>query len=185
MADLYMELKEAAFSVCETDLAHLRRLGALNAGVAAFGMVMHQFGLMRIADGEDGLFHPDPDGRRSLVLPVVEDGELIDLVSFSTSTPDNWRLRTGLGTALGLHDGWCHCWPDEVQLHRNPLQWLRGGCSGLCVVDWDAPDLIRLNDLPSITVDDEALRGQLRKALLRPIRLVPIHLNSESRRNAA
>lgn len=185
MPDLAQELQGAALAVCETDLAHLRKLGLLSPGLAEIGRHIHPFGLMKIADADEGLFYPSPDGRRSLVLPVLEDGELVDLVAFSTTAPDNWKLRTGLGLALGLAEGWHHYWPETVRLHRNPLEWLRSGCDGLCCLDWSAPDIHRFNDLPSITVADEALGRQLAKALVRPVRLVKIHIEQEAARNVA
>jgi hypothetical protein len=179
--DLYKELEAAALAVTATDFAHLKRLGVMNQGVAHMGLFHHQLGVMTIAEGEEGLFYPDPDGKRALVVPVYEDWQLLDLVAFSTSNADDWLLRTGLGTALGLFDGWHHYWPEVVKLHQSPLQWLQAGGEGLCVVDWSAPDIHRLNDLPSISVGSEALRQRLRNALLRPVRLLPITLDTETR----
>lgn len=182
MDDLYVELRDAAMSVSAADLTYLRRLGAINDGVIEMGLRHHQLGLMRVAEAGDGLFYPSPDGARRLVVPVYEGSELLDLVAFSTTSPDHWLLRTGFGLALGLFEGWePHRWADSVHLYRTPLDWLRAGGDGLCVVDWSAPEIYMLNDLRQITVNDHHVRQQLINALQRPLRIMPISLVEETR----
>lgn len=180
MIDLGKELQEAALSMGPLDFPRLRSLGLINTGVAEMGMRHHQFGLATIVDVGEGLFAPSPDGRRSMVVPVYENGQLLDLVAFSTSTPDDWLLRTGAGLALGLIDGFePHTWGASVHLHKTPMDWLRAGGDGLCIVDWSAPDIYLFNDLPHITVDDDGLRSQLVAAVQRPAHIVPVSVKKE------
>ena len=77
--------------------------------------------------------------------------------------------RIGLGLCLGLDHGWERFhWDDEVELTTTPLEWLRGGAEGLCVVDWEAPELHMLSTLPRIVCPDPRAAAQLRQALVRP-----------------
>ena len=77
--------------------------------------------------------------------------------------------------ALGLERGWeRHHWEDEVEFTLTPLDWLRNGAAGLCIVDWDAPDISMLASLPRIACPTRESAAQLRQALTRPQPLPPI-----------
>ena len=96
-------------------------------------------------------------------------------MAFRSANPADWRLRTGLGLALGLDRGWeRYHWQADVELSLTPLDWLRNGANGLCIVDWDAPELSMFACLPGITCPSREAAGQLRKALTRPKPLPPI-----------
>lgn len=173
--ELHNELETAALAVGSMELARLRRLGVCNSAVARMGYRHHQFGVAAVVDRDEGRFAPDPHGARKLIVPVYENGELIDLVALSTEAPDEWSLRTGAGLALGLFDGWePYRWQNSVPLQRDPLSWLVSGGLGLCVVNWDAPELYLINDLPGITVPDAAFAATLSRCLSRPAKIVPI-----------
>lgn len=175
IVDLHGELKAAAFAVTQ---AHLRRLVALGVGwttIGELGRHHYGFGVVCASDDGQGLYVPDIDGELRLVLPVHEDGELVDLVAFRSDDPESWLLRTGYGWALGLEDGLGrHTWGYPVPLSVSPLEWLQGGAEGLVVLDWDAPELHYLADLPHLVCSSDALATQLRTALSRPVRFPTI-----------
>ncbi len=174
MTELAGELKNAASAVTAL---HLRRLAVLGVGwsvIGELGRHHYGFGVSRAAPDGSGLYSPG-DGEPHLLLPVYEDGELVDLCAFRSDVPLNWLLRTGLGWALGLEEGMApHAWADTVPLAESPLEWLRGGATGLCVIDWDAPEVTYLADLPHIVCSTERLAEQLRSALARPLRFPSI-----------
>lgn len=174
--DLRKEMEAAALAVGQMEIARLRKLGALNVPVAEMGYRFHPLGVASVQPLDDGLFC-FAEGSRRLIVPVWEDGELIDLLAVSTADPDDWWLRTGLGLSLGLYDGWEPWrWREVVPVHRNPLQWLQAGGDGLCVTNWAAPELYLLNDLAALSVTDATLAAKLREAVTRPVRAVPINI---------
>lgn len=108
--------------------------------IGELGREHHSFGVVNCAPGEDGLYIPG-EGELNLVLPIFESGELVDLCAFQSRNPTDSLLRVGSGWALGLERGLeRHTWADAVPLAVSPLDWLRNGAEGLCVVDWDAPE---------------------------------------------
>lgn len=180
------ELTEAALAVGPVQLGHMRKLGLLNPGVARMGREHHQFGVANVRPIDDGLYVPDGDGFPALVVPVFEDGQLVDLVAFRTAEPERWWLRKGVGGLLGLYRGWSpYEWADNVLLHETPLKWLQAGGKDLCVVDWDATEVHRINTFERVTVSTPGLRSLLLKTLKRPYRLVPVDVVSGEIKNVA
>ncbi len=173
-ADLHAELRASCKAVRRS---HLRQLTALNVSwptIGELGRRHYGFGVARAAPVGDGLYEPG-EGELHLLLPVFEDGELIDLCAFRSSDPLNWVLRTGLGWALGLEDGMEPLsWQESVGLAVSPLEWLRDGATGVCVLDWDAPEVRYLSDLPHLVCSSDELATQLRAALARPVRFPSI-----------
>lgn len=168
MPDLACELTAATLSI---NALHLRRLHGLGvsrltaANLKCRGQA--RWGVVRAGAGEDGLFLPG-EGETHLLLPVEMDGALIDLVAFRSSTPSDWILRTGLGWALGMDRGLGpHTWGDPPTVHETPLDWLRADCSGICVLDWSAPELHSLKGLARLACATDGLRSTLRRHLTR------------------
>ena len=172
--DLDQELAVAGAATTLLHFKHLVALGVPRATLAAQRVDSWGWGVVNAIDVGDGLYCPG-DGPLHLVLPVWDDGELIDLVAFRSGNSADWHLRTGLGLALGLERGWeGYHWDDEVELTLTPLDWLRNGAAGLCIVDWDAPDISMLASLPRIACPTWESAAQLRRALTRPQPLPPI-----------
>lgn len=172
--DLTAELRSAGRASTLLHFMQLVGLGVPRATVAELRREDWGWGITRAFDVGDGLYCPG-DGPLHLVLPVFDDGDLIDLVAFRSGNPVNWKLRTGLGLALGLERGWePYHWQDQVTLSLTPLDWLRNGGKGLCIVDWDAPDITMLASLPRIVCPTRESASQLRQALTRPQPLPPI-----------
>lgn len=142
---------------------------AMLRGVEAWG-----YGVVRASAGEDGLYLPG-DGPPHLILPVIEQGGLIDLVAFRSSEPKNWRLRTGLGWALGLDVGMDRLSQGHpVPVHETPLDWLRAKMAGIVILDWESPDIHGLLAIPRLSCATPELARMLRAALTRPAYLPQI-----------
>lgn len=175
MTELEQELRSAALAVRVPDVARIRAMGMLNPGLLAVNERHHPFGITSVTDAGGGQYVPDPDGSRALIVPVYDCGELVDLVAFNTITPERWLLRHGLGWALGLEEGLERFrWGDPLPLHKTPLDWLKAGCDGLCVIDWEAPEVSTLADFPTLLIRDDALERRTIAALTKPSRLPQI-----------
>jgi len=109
-----------------------------------------------------------PDAR---LLLAVEDGAgaVIDVVALSTSDENQWSLLTGMGDLLGeaaLEDAVVHN-RRELRLFATPMDWLRGGMAGVCVLAWNRPALGALRMLPaSLTLVVSAGVGERLRGLL-------------------
>ncbi|MBX7459538.1 hypothetical protein [Qipengyuania huizhouensis] len=93
----------------------------------------------RVALSRDGSrYEPEgPDAR--LLLTVREQGVPVDIVALATHDEDQWALRRGEGWCLG-YDAWLRCetgFAHELRVHATPLAWLRGGCEGVAILEWD------------------------------------------------
>ena len=131
------------------------------------------FGVQHCRDAGGGFYEPD-EGPLHLILPVYEDGALVDLCAFRSANPDGWLLRTGNGWAQGLERGLePHSW-EPALLWSTPLDWLRAGGRGLCVLDWGAGEVRLLRELPAIICQNPILESRLRSALSKPPRLPTI-----------
>ena len=174
--DLHKELADAGAATTLLHFRHLVALGVPRATLAAQRVDSWGWGVVNAIDVDDGLYAPG-DGPLHLVLPVWDGHDLIDLVAFRSGNPTGWRLRNGHGLALGLERGLeRHHWEEEVELTTTPLDWLRNGADGLCIVDWDAPELHMLATLPRIVCPDQQCATQLRRALIRPQHLPQISI---------
>ena len=174
-APISAELRAASHAVETRHLRHLNALGVQWETIGGLGAHHYGLGVVNASAGEDGLYFPDPDGEPHLLLPVYEDGELLDIVAFQSTVPDKWLLRCGNGWALGVEGGFSrHCWEGSARLAATPLDWLRYGAKGLCVLDWSAPEVSNLADLTAVECSDPALAQLLRKALTKPPRIPAI-----------
>lgn len=172
--DLNVELREAA-EAAKPSLQQLRSLGVSWRTMGGLCRNNYGFGIVRAREDVDGLYCRDSEAPPHLVLPVYEEGELVDLCAFRSSDPTRWLLRNRQGWALGLQYGLApHCWGDPVTLSATPLEWLQGGAEGLCVVDWDAPELHHLTEVPHLVCLSDALAKRLRAALAKPVRFPTI-----------
>jgi hypothetical protein len=189
------ELKQAAFAVRQAHLDRLRSLGISVAWLA--DCPVFPFGIADCEPSGAGLYQPNPGaGAPHLILPVLENGALVDLVAFRSAYPDSWLLRTGNGFALGLEQGmepWMWYAPADLSakppkhqvgkpthIFSNPLDWLQGQGDGLCVLDWGSPEFYRLDALRAVTVTDNETAKLLTDALARPARLPAIALKELS-----
>jgi hypothetical protein len=165
-------LKAAAFGVRQTHLDRLRVLGVSIAWLA--DAPTYPFGAALCEADRSGRYQPG-DGTQHLIIPVVEDGELVDLCAFRSDNSGNWSLRTGNGWALGLGRGMePFTWGLPVHVYSDPLDWLRGKGEGLCILDWGSPEIHRLDVLENVICSDAETEALLRQALTRPARVPSI-----------
>ena len=132
---------------------------------------------------EHGYYAPDPTGRAAIIVPVADDGRLIDLAATGLASR-RIATRTGLGTALGqsaLDRALVH----RVPLHHfgDPIEWLQHRGAGSVVLDWRAAAFV-LADLAGIACTSEVLAARVEKALRQPLRVPPLFAR-EDRRAAA
>lgn len=185
LARISRELRDMSLTASPTLLHRLKALGVAWSTIAHMGARHYFGGSARVIDIDDGLYAPSSEGAPHLILPVFEDEELVDLVAFTSDQPMAWLLRLGTGWSLGLIDGFeRHGWEQEVRLWASPLDWLRADRDGLCILDWSAPEVIKLDSLPNIRCQDHVVAKRLREALSRPYRL-PIITYGEGLRDAA
>jgi len=79
---------------------------------------------------------PGEGGASALIVPACEDGTIVDLVAQGL-TSGRMLPRMGIAAVLGA---------DEIEMARederpllifaNALSWLRGGCRGAVIIDW-------------------------------------------------
>ena len=172
--DLAAELYVAGMAVRVPHFKALERLGVLHETLCDRWRHDFGFGVGLCADAGDGLYHPG-QGDPHVIVPVFENGDLIDLCAFRSGTPNEWLLRTGMGWALGVERGFeRHTWHDATDLATSPLEWLRHGAHGLCILDWDAPEVFDLAGIRHLVCSSEELAARLRTSLARPVRFPTI-----------
>ncbi len=137
---------EFDFAVANLNPDHFRHLD--DAGVSFEAICRTGYvGVERIAT-TGRLYMPAPDGFPVLIMAIwspappsiycaVEDPEIVDLIALRTDDRGRWWYRLGEpGLVLGSDnldlahtEGW------SISLHRAPLDWLRAGCRGACLLD--------------------------------------------------
>jgi len=167
--DLEAELFSAAGRVRQPHLDRLRALGVSSSTIARLGACHPPFGVVEAEAMSNGTYLPG-EGEPHIVQPVFQDGDLIDLVAWRSADPSRWWSRTGLGWIIGhdgpLTGGWVD--DDGLTMHSTPLDWLRSGAAGVCVVDWDAEEVEWLRCFSTIRCDSQSLAAVLRRRLSRP-----------------
>lgn len=203
MTGLLQELSDASGRVRQPHLDRLRGLGVSVPWMAS--APDHQpfahlgfdpsplpgFGVSFCEPMGNGLYQPG-DGELHVILPVVERGGLIDLVAFRSTSPGNWLLRRGNGFALGLDRGlepWLWYRPADLAakppkhrvgqptiLFSDPLDWVRGQGAGICVLDWESPEVRQLDVLAEVTCSTPQVARVFRDALTRPVHTPTIRI---------
>jgi len=176
MIDLHSEMNAACDRIRQPHLDQLLGLGVSSGTIAELGARQAPFGVVSATACDDGLYVPG-EGPTHLVQPIIDGGEIIDLVAWRSLQPFRWWLRSGLGWALG-QDNWTYrsAWDvgDPFAVHATPLDWLRAGCNGICIVDWSAPEVRELLTAEALRVGTPALGEALISTLSRPHRLPQI-----------
>jgi len=149
----------------------LMQLGFDGRLIAELGAQL-AIGQARVQISRDG-YHFEPHGPDArLLLAVLERGDFVDICAVSTSDADSWALRIGQGWCLG-HDDYDKALNTSLRERQcilrvfgSPLDWLRAGCAGICVLDWVAalPELRLLSERVQLKVDAGA--GERMRALL-------------------
>lgn len=174
--DLEAEIRSAELGVDSRVISWLLNKGCTAAGIAAIGAKQAPFGVMKCDMRGQHTFEPtiEPYGVQALIMPVVDEGSIIDAIAWRSLRPDAWLWRNGNGWALGigliqeppLWDGF-----KEITLHATPLDWLRAGGEGAVVLDWSAITHIRkLAMFDTIKCDHPTVQKRLSAILSQPER---------------
>lgn len=179
MADLQVEAHAACQRVRQPHIDRLIALGVPGAAIATLGEREIPFGIGTVERMADGLYQPG-EGSLHVISPVYEGGEIIDLVAWRSNAPGNWAWRTGLGWALGCYMLSPRWDDDPVIIHATPLDWLRAGGTGMCILDWEAPEIEQMRALAVIEAD-EWIASRITRTLNKPRRLPKILTRKEVR----
>ena len=141
--DLAAEFDHAWRNRTQEHLKHLADAGITFQAMLSAG----DLGVERIAT-TGRLYVPSPDGFVVVVMAAwspaapsiycaVENPVILDLLALRLDQPETWWRRVGEpGLVLGsdnLDAAHTEGWP--ISLHRTPLDWLRAGCRGACLLD--------------------------------------------------
>jgi hypothetical protein len=134
------------------------------------------FGIARVIAGLE-FYEPHEDGVPALIVPAVEQGEIVDLVACAFGSR-LMRTRCGIARLLG-HD---HVVDrtffsnEQVEVFEDAFAWVKAAGEGVVVIDWQfGPSLLR--DLPALRCAHAETATRLRDAFVRPPPYPPIHLN--------
>lgn len=167
--DLHSEYRLATAAVRQPHLDRIRELGVHPTTIAEHALRFRfmGFGILNGTIDSGGHFVPG-DGPAHVVQPVIEGGELADLVAWRSLQPSRWGLRGGKGWALGADTlSNFGSWANSTTLCESPLDWLRLGCAGGCIVDWDAPEVETLAGWETIETSASlalALRSRIERS---------------------
>lgn len=118
---------------------------------------------MRGLVAHDGRFDEEPEGEMFLAFPEAED------VVFWRPSSDQLTTWNGRAFALGedtAFNAGTYSFGGKLNLYRSPLDWLRNGCDGCVIIDWNRA-WSRLQDIPRIAID-KTLRLQYRRHMQPP-----------------
>lgn len=120
-----------------------------------------------------GFFYFDQEGEKCLVFEVLDEdaATTIDLCAFAVAAPERFGTAMGNAPILGLTNvtnpaSWA--FGKVLPIYRTPLEWLREGCSGVCILSHrDAPAMLG-EALGPLLATDEAHARDLRGMLCTP-----------------
>lgn len=181
--NLEIEMVAAASRVRQEHIDRMLALGVPGAAIAALGAIQPVFGITAALPERSHIYQPG-DGPAHVVMPVMDMGEMVDLIAWRTTNPTRWFWRTGLGWALGT-DWLLPRWDNgPVRLFATPLEWLANAGEGMCILDWAAPEIREMAMLDAIEAD-EMVGRRLLSILSKPVRLPRMVYRKEVKRAAA
>ena len=172
------EVLELEWELAKNRIAHITEKNISAIGIpelpndcSAAGL----FGFDCIKKVEGKHFIPFEDGEPAWIIPSISGrgphfpGDqhclIVDLIATKTHTPHTWQTRFGAAPLLGID------WPDwckqsigiseQLFAYSTPLDWLRSGGQGVCVLDWDADLSLCLGGVEQIVCDNMKLAQQL------------------------
>ena len=125
-----------------------------------------------------------PDGDVALIEPVVDSGELIDLVA--CRIPDR-RTATRQGIARALGEDWIgFCVEDggRLVLLSDPVSWIMLRRQGAVILDWTRTEFI-LDGVASVLCDSRALARRVHDTTRRMAWPPRLQFSQRSTRHAA
>jgi hypothetical protein len=125
-------------------------------------------------------YAPAAGGKPAIIVPLFEDGALLDLVATGLETRST-RTRAGIATVLGRE--WLDRAKDTettVRLFADPIEWLRNSCRGAVIVDWRSARFA-LSDVPGIACENELLAERVKRAMQQPVHLPKLFVREPHR----
>ena len=123
-------------------------------------------------------------GDAALIVPVLDDGELVDLVACRLS---DRRIATRCGNARVLGGEWIDAAVEKgwlLPLHSDPCGWLCNGRRGAVIVDWSRASAI-LDGVEALVCTSRSLAARVHATTRRMIRPPRIHFVQRSTRHVA
>jgi hypothetical protein len=171
MRDRVIDLEDEMMAYASASGKHLARL--LHAGIPAETIAylgsFAPLGVSRVREGKDGLFEPSADGDLRIIVPVLENGGVVDLIAVNPAQPGRWSWRIGQGWALGVDELLRPRFDDgPADVLPTPIAWLRDGAKATVILDFDSPELVpALITCNSIQTDNKTAR-LIRLAFAKP-----------------
>lgn len=182
LAPLRAESQAYARGLSFAQASALHKMGLNPALIIESGLV----GVSQVEIAADETWSPSEHGPYYITIAVSEADAITDIVAFSPDNPNEWFLRRGAAWALGMdHINAALAWPDTVvSLSSTPLDWLRAGMGGACVIDWTLDAMNTIRSLQEIEVSSPKFAAALRLQLSKPPRLPEIAVSGD-KKNAA
>lgn len=150
------------------ELLTFRRDPRIPAVLDRFGVVdidvQHHVGFGNV-DFDGQHFQPHPDGRYAVIVPLVDFGELIDLIAFDPRDPTKWWFRLGGEPLLGASALAEQLISQRLHVYRTPLSWLQHGCDGVVPLDFNRAAIGLITAQNGIVAEDDAHVSELHRAL--------------------
>jgi hypothetical protein len=119
-----------------------------------------------------------PAPGRWLIIPCLDEREEVEDVCSVELNGRGYATHLGRASILGLDLLLRPQEPGRVAVHESPLDWLKGGCDGCCVLDWaNAAPILRSQPV-TFLVASEAVARMLRKAGVKT-RILVRHIQKE------
>lgn len=188
MNDLAALCDRACANVRQAHIDRVLQYGVAPAALATLGTRQLPFGALTIDIDDAGRWWPDDDGFPAMVVPVIERGELLDVIAFRTVEPARWWWHLGVAEMLGYDELNCSVWPgDRLRVVSTPLDWIAAAGEAVCVLDWSLSDheISPMRDRAGLDCDSPMLAARLRKRLAQPRRVPPIRVETEPHHVAA
>lgn len=176
IVDLDAELRTAVGRVRDQHLSALINAGVSAKAIAEIGGKQVPFGVGRVDFRRGRIYEPcsEPFAIGAVLMPVFEQGALIDIIAFRLIQAGMWKWRTGDGFALGadeIESGTPWSGFAEIELHATPIDWLAATGRGACILNYADEARIRsLSQFDRIIVSDHRVMAKIEPILSRPAR---------------
>jgi hypothetical protein len=125
-------------------------------------------------------YEPSPAGRSAAIVPVFDDGALIDLAACRLA---DRRVATRRGIARALGEPSIEVAIDRrvaLPLFADPLHWLTGNGAGAVILDWTQTGLL-LDGIESVICASRSLAKRVHDTTRRMFHPPRIHFVQRSR----
>jgi len=139
--DLVAEFERACAAMRDQHFARLNTLGVgREAYIIAKPLLLPApIGMARV-EIEGSAYQPAEQGGRGMFVQPVLDSldELVDVVAWHPDAPGRWFMRHEAAPIMGADIvEEAAFFGDILVVHPTPLEWLKAGGGGACVLDWD------------------------------------------------